>query len=122
MPAPAPKPTPTPAAPAAHKFSYKILGRRELPGDKLGQEYVDVAWTHADGPITDTVELPAHHPVIHPLMGDPTAPQKMNTVVSGTRAQILDCVSVSKGTSDVEVHAMLEQKRKKLAESLGLEP
>ena len=86
--------------------------RRAIDGDELGMVHIDVEWTHVEGFPEDTVMVPTTHP--------PQIQYKEKTV--GRRKVILDQVSVMSRVTDSTVAAMLDEKRIRLAESLGINP
>lgn len=116
------------------KLAFKILRRRpyETAGAIVGQNFsrigdagsfetleaVDVEWTHADGPFPqwkvmtekrvnpDTREL---EPVEVKIDLPPVA-------------HIYDQATVKAGTPDSIIAMMMEEKRERLAKSLGVEP
>ena len=94
------------------KLSYKIIGRRQIEGDKEGLDYVDVEWTHADGPVRNTIMKPVTHP----------PDIQYEEVEIEPRAVIPDTITVKPGTPDSIVAMICEEKRKRLADNLGVEP
>lgn len=86
--------------------------RRRLSNDSLHQDYIDVEWTHEDGFPADTVEEPVGHP----------RDEKYEKKEVGTREVIQDQLTVSSQTTDSTVAQMLDEKRERLAASLGIEP
>lgn len=96
----------------AFKLNYRIVGRRQIEGDKENLDYVDVEWTHADGPVQDTILAPVTHPP-HIEYAEKDG---------GTRAIIHDQITVKPGTPDSIVAMICEEKRARLAANLGVQP
>lgn len=94
------------------KLNYKIVGRRQIEGDKEGLDFVDVEWTHAEGPVKSTILKPMTHP-----------PQvEYAEVEVEPRAVIPDQIAVKAGTPDSIVMQICEEKRARLAANLGVQP
>ena len=96
----------------AYKLTYRILGRRQIDGDAHGLDYVDVEWTHEDGPVKMTALIPVTHP--------PDVQYEERVV--GYRDVIPDTVTVRPGTPDSIVMQICEEKRARLAANLGVQP
>ena len=93
------------------KLNYKIIGRRPAEGS-LPHDLVDVEWRHADGPITTTKFVPVTHP-----------PEiRYEEVTDQVLDFVPDQVSVPSGTPDSIVMQILEEKRARLADNLGVKP
>ena len=122
--------------PVTHKLNYRIVGcnrqqeimlpdtdqapvsnrNEDIPIKKVMHNVYDVEWTHAAGPVTDTVLIPTTHP-----------PEiEYEEREAGKRAVIKDQVTVDASIpEDMQlriVAAELEKKRSRLAECLGIEP
>lgn len=101
-----------------HKLNWKILGRRTvllsgqggLPNEEI--EYIDVEWTHADGPVSDFEMRPVTHP--------PNIEYAWTKV--GERKTIPDQINVKPGTPASVIAMTLEERRERLAKNLGVEP
>lgn len=96
----------------AFKLNYKIKGRRQLEGDKEELDYVDVEWRHADGPIKTFALIPVTHP----------PDVKYEKRVVDELDVIHDQVIVRPGTPDSIVMQICEEKRNRLAATLGVQP
>lgn len=102
-----------------HNLNYKIIRRRTQASDEFDMDYIDVEWTASSGPVQDTVLLPMNHP---PIAGMNMPPIEYKEVAAGERAIIHDQLTVKKGTPQSTVMQMLEEKRQRLAENLGIKP
>lgn len=91
------------------KLEYKIVGRRTVPGDQFGLDYVDVEWT-VPGGVQDTHIVPVSHP--------PNI--RYETQSCGKREVIHDQIVVRAGTTDNVIKLMLEEKKPALAKALGI--
>lgn len=96
----------------AFKLNYKIVGRRQIEGDKENLDYVDVEWTHEDGPVQNTILAPVTHPPNIQYIEKADAP----------RLVVHDTVTVRPGTPDSIVAMICEEKRARLAANLGVQP
>lgn len=96
------------------KLNYKIVSRQ--PHERFPDlEVVSVEWRHADGPITDYHTVPISFNYI-------TKEHQYRTEACGTRLVIIDSVGIRVGTPDSIVMQILEERRPRLAASLGIEP
>lgn len=95
-----------------HNLNYKILGRSKLKGDTDNRDYVDVEWTMTNGVFEDYEMRPVTHP--------PDIQYKKVKV--GERKVIKDHLVVHDGAPDSYVMKLLDEKRPKLAEALGVKP
>lgn len=89
--------------------------RGATAGDSLGLEHIDVEWTHEDGFPHDTFEQPI--PTWPPTQETQTVTKQLTQ-----RKVIRDQISVPSGVPDSTVCMILDEKRPKLAKSLGIEP
>ena len=94
------------------KLNYRILGKRQIPGDKLNMDYWDIEWTHADGPFRDFVLKPKTHP----------PDIQYEEVELPSRAVLADQICVEAGMPESYLIKLCEEKRPKLAAALGVQP
>src|SRR5437016_3379302 len=108
---------PTTADEPREKFNlnYKIVGKRQgVPGDSLNLIHYDVEWTHAGGPVKDYE--------VHHQGGKADDQANYHRQAVGEREVIKDTITVPANTAQATVVQMLEDKRERLAQSLGVEP
>ncbi len=87
--------------------------RRKLDGeDRLGLDYIDVEWTHVDGFLPESVMIPVTHPP-HIRYEKKELP---------ARKVVADMVGVMPSITDSTVSMMLDEKRTRLAQALGVKP
>jgi hypothetical protein len=84
--------------------------RRRLVGDELSIDYVDVQWTHTEGFPEDTQTVPKTHP--------PDIQYEMKKLPA--RKIIHDQLTVGPQITDSTISMMLDEKRVRLAKSLGI--
>jgi hypothetical protein len=124
------------STPAAPKLRYRILGRRTL--DTLGVpiggnavkmdltlstfealDAVDVEWTREGGEL-----FPMHKLMVETRVNPETLElEKVERRIELSGKPVLkDQINVAKGTPDAIILQTCEEKRHRLAESLGIEP
>lgn len=89
-----------------------VFVRRRNEGDNLDLDYIDVEWSHRDGFPEDYIVVPTTHPPNIQYQRRVLSPRKV----------IPDQVTVSQGTPDSVVVMLLNEKRKTLAQALGVAP
>ena len=92
--------------------------RRKVESDRLDLDHIDVEWTHENGFKPDTILAPVHK--FHPETGVTRTFEEME--VGEPREVVKDQVSVKVGTADSVIAMMLDEKRARLAQALGVEP
>jgi hypothetical protein len=97
------------------KLNYKIVGRKKAEGAgaaAMPHDIASIEWRHADGPITTVKTIPITHP---PEIEYKDVPDQVLDVIH-------DEVSVPQGAPDSIVMQICEEKRAKLAQTLGVDP